>query len=301
MAAGENALVEHPPQRQPPPPGSDDYEHGEKLTEDAAMRSLPPECRALLHDFVAPASCAEAAREANRREKADEQAKEKTFAALPYVRYCLGLEYDTMPEKMELIVNEALARIQAMNDEQYRHLTDCSLRVRWARLPIVQHCLGLKRTASQNSQDPFQPLDDEIRIELAARDRLRAMGTDEWAKVSACGKRVEAADGLVALDPVGEMERISRNPAVQDASKQYSDCVIGRAVQMAQVSAEPAETIARAALGGCALLRQQYLAVVARELDTVMTPERAAEEEKETTGALVGQIIAARAAAAGAH
>ena len=95
---------------------------------------------------------------------------------------------------------------------------------------------------------------------------------------AACG----SSRRLVALDPVGEMERISRNPAVQDASKQYSDCVIGRAVQMAQVSAEPAETIARAALGGCALLRQQYLAVVARELDTVMTPERAAEEEEET-------------------
>jgi hypothetical protein len=97
------------------------------------------------------------------------------------------------------------------------------------------------------------------------------------------------------------MERVNRIPAVQDASKHYSGCIIGRAVHMAHVSAEPAETIARAALGCCALLRQQYLAVVARELDTVMTPERAAEEEKETTGALVGHVIAARAAAAGAH
>lgn len=301
MAAAENALVEHPPQRQPPPPGSDDYEHGEKLTDDVAMRSLSPECRGLLHDFVAPASCAEAAREANRREKADEQAKEKTFAALPYVRYCLGLEYDTMPEKTESIVNEALARMQAMNDEQYSRLTECSLRVRTAPLPIVQHCLGLKRIASQNSEDPFQPLDDEMRIKQAAMDRLRAMDGDDWAKVGACGKRVEAAGGLAAIDPLGEMERVNRIPAVQDSSKQYSDCITGRAVQMAHVSAEPAETIARAALGGCALLRQQYLAVVARELDTVMTPERAAEEEKETAGALVGQIIAARAAATGAH
>lgn len=112
---------------------------------------------------------------------------------------------------------------------------------------------------------------------------------------------MKAAGGLAAVDPVGEMERINRIPAVQDASKQYSDCTIGRAVQMAHVSAEPAETIARAAIGGCALIRKQYLAVVAQELDTVMTPERAAEEEKETTGVLVGQIIAARAAAAGAH
>jgi hypothetical protein len=65
------------------------------------------------------------------------------------------------------------------------------------------------------------------------------------------------------------------------------------------VSEEPAETIAGAALGGCALLRQQYLADVARELRIIMTPERAAEEEKETTEALVGHVIAARAAAAG--
>jgi hypothetical protein len=98
-----------------------------------------------------------AAREANRRENADEQAKEKTFAALPYVRCCLGLEYDTVPGKPGSIVNEALARVRAMNDEQYSRLTECSLRVRMAPLPIVQHCLGLGRTPSQNSQDPFQP------------------------------------------------------------------------------------------------------------------------------------------------
>ena len=72
-----------------------------------------------------------------------------------------------------------------------------------ARLPIVQYCLGLKRAASQNSEDPFQPLDDEMRIKLTAMDRLRAMGEDDWAKVDACGKRVQAAGGLVAIDPVG--------------------------------------------------------------------------------------------------
>ena len=68
---------------------------------------------------------------------------------------------------------------------------------------------------------------------------------------------------------------------MQDASKQYSDCAIGRAVQMARVSEEPAETIARAALGGCALLRQQYLAVVAQELGIIMTPERAETQRKK--------------------
>jgi hypothetical protein len=176
-------------------------------------------------------------------EIADEQAKEKTFAALPYVRYCLGLEYDTMPDKTESIVNEALRRMQAMNDDEYSRLTECSLRVRTAPLPIVQYCLGLKRTASQTTEDPFQPQVDEMRIKLAAMDRLRAMGADDWAKVDACGKRVEAAGGLVAIDPVGEIQRINRIPAVQDASKQYSDCAIGRAVQMAHVSAEPAETL----------------------------------------------------------
>ena len=206
-----------------------------------------------------------------------------------------------MPEKTEFAVNEALRRIQAMSDEEHSRLTDCALRVRWAELPIVQHCLGLKRAASKNMKSPFDAIDDDLRVYGEAVGRLRDMGADDWAKVGACEKRVEAAGGLVAIDPVGEMERINRIPAVQDASKQYSDCVIGRAVQMARVSAEPAETIARAALGGCALLRQQYLAVVARELDIVMTPERAAEEEKETTGALVGQVIAARAAAAGVH
>ena len=76
-AAAEKALADSPPRMQPPVPGNDDYEHGEKLA--APMRSLSPECRALLHDFVAPASCADAVREANSREKADEQAKEKTY------------------------------------------------------------------------------------------------------------------------------------------------------------------------------------------------------------------------------
>jgi hypothetical protein len=114
-AAAENALVEQPPQRQPPPPGSDDYAHGVKLA-PGAQSWLSPECRALLDNehFTAPGSCAEAVREANSREKVDEQAKEKEMAAAPSVRYCLGLEYKTMPEKTESIVNEALGRIQGI-------------------------------------------------------------------------------------------------------------------------------------------------------------------------------------------
>ena len=51
---------------------------------------------------------------ANSREKVDEQAKEKEMAAAPSVPYCLGLEYQTMPEKTESIVNEALGRIQGI-------------------------------------------------------------------------------------------------------------------------------------------------------------------------------------------
>ncbi len=306
QAAINKVLSDSPPPLHPPTPGSDDYSYSEKL-EPGAWERLSIECRALLDwgKYAAPASCVEDAREANRVYKDQEQAKEKTIAALPSAQYCLGLEYDTMPgktmpEKTESVVNEALRRIQAMSDEEFRHLSDCSLRVRTADSPIVQYCLGLKRAAFKNLKSPFDAINDEILIEAAAGERLRAMGGDDLAKVGACEKRVEVAGGLVAIDPVGEMERINRIPAVQDAQKQYSDCVIGRAVQMARVSAEPAETIARAALGGCALLRQQYLAVVARELDIVMTPERAAEEEKETTGALVGHVIAARAAQKGA-
>jgi hypothetical protein len=248
---------------------------------------LSIECQSLLDwgKYAVPASCAEDARAANRRQKANEQARDGEAAETPSIRYCLGL-YETIPEKTESAVNEALQRIQAMDDEEYSRLMLCSLRVRWARLPIVQYCLGLKRAATKNPNDPFAPGIDDMDRELEAMRRLREMGADDWAKVGACGKRVEAAGGLVAIDPVGEME--------------YSDCVVGRAVQMAHLSEEPAETIARAALGGCALLRQQYLAVVARELDIVMTPERAAEEEKETTGALVGHVIAARAAQKGA-
>jgi hypothetical protein len=297
----KDTLASDPPQRQPPPPGSDDYVHGEKL-DPGAWEHLSIECQALLDwdKYAVPASCAEAVREANRVQKDKEQANVKTLAALPSVQFCLGLKYDTTPEKTESVVNEALRRIQAMNDEEFGHVTDCSLRVRTADSPIVQYCLGLKRAALKNNpKDPFEGLDDDLRVYGEAMSRLREMGADDWAKVGACEKHVEAAGGLVAIDPVGEMERINRIPAVQDASKQYSDCAIGRAVQMARVSEEPAETIARAALGGCALLRQQYLAVVARELRIIMTLERAAEEEKETTEALVGHVIAARAAAAG--
>ena len=216
VAVIDQALVEHPPQRQPPPPGSDDYEHGEDLVA-GAITLLSPECRALAKfddgppaRFVVPASCAEAAREANRREKADEQAKEKTFAAFPEVQYCLWLKYDTMPgktmpEKTESAVNETLRRIQAMSDEEHSRLTDCALRVRWANSPIIHHCLGLKRTASQNPKDPFEGIDDDLRVHGEAMDRLRAMGADDWANVGACAKRVRAAGGLVAIDPVGEM------------------------------------------------------------------------------------------------
>ena len=117
--------------------------------------------------------------------------------------------------------------------------------------------------------------------------------------LNACVARVRAAGGLIAVDAVGEMARVNKIPAVQDPSKQYSDCTLGRAVQMARMSNEPAETIAHAALGGCALARMPYLGVLARALGIILTPERAAQEEKETSGALIGHVIAARAAAAG--
>jgi hypothetical protein len=129
QAAINKALADSPPPPHPPTPGSDDYSHSEKL-EPGAWEHLSIECRALLDwgKYAVPASCAEDAREANRVYKDEEQAKEKTIAALPSVRYCLGLEYDTMPEKTESVVSEALRRIQAMSDEEFGHVTDCSLR-----------------------------------------------------------------------------------------------------------------------------------------------------------------------------
>ena len=126
--AADMALARSPPQWQPPPPGGDDYAPGAKLA-PGAQEWLSAECRALLDNehYIAPASCAEAVIEANRRERADEQAKEKEMAAAPSVRYCLGLEYKATPEKTtEFIVNEALRRIQAMNDEQLQRVADCS-------------------------------------------------------------------------------------------------------------------------------------------------------------------------------
>ncbi|MGB7973811.1 MAG: hypothetical protein WCF81_05560 [Roseiarcus sp.] len=117
--------------------------------------------------------------------------------------------------------------------------------------------------------------------------------------LNACVARVRAAGGLMTIDPLREMERVNKIPWVQDASKQYGDCAVGRAEEMARTSKEAAETIARAALGVCSLSRQQYLVALARALDVPLTPQIAAQEEKETIGALIGRIIAARAAAAG--
>ena len=126
-----------------------------KSSRPGRRSGCPPSAERPDEHYIAPALCAEAVREANRREKTDEQAKEKTLAALPSVRYCLGLEYDTMPEKTEFVVNEALRRIQAMNDEEFGGLTDCSLRVRTAHSPIVQHCLGAQANRIAEPGRPF--------------------------------------------------------------------------------------------------------------------------------------------------
>jgi hypothetical protein len=240
------ALAEGPKRTEPPQAGSDDYDHGEKLAPGAILW-LSPECKALLNDdFVAPASCSEAVREANSRQNADELAKTE----------------------------------------------------RLANLPVIQYCMGLKRTAPKNPNDPFEGVDDNVRRENEARLRLKNMETAGWEELNACAARVRSAGGLVFLDPVDEIARVNQIPEVKDASDQYSKCTLERAIEFARVSNEPAEIIARAALGGCGLLRQQYLTVLARVLGIVMTSEIAAQEEKETTGALIGHIIAARAASA---
>jgi len=77
------------PSRQQPAPGSDDYANGEQLAPGAIIE-LSPECRALLNEnFVGPASCAEAVREANRRYQAKEQSENDELKNSPVVQYCL--------------------------------------------------------------------------------------------------------------------------------------------------------------------------------------------------------------------
>jgi hypothetical protein len=163
--------------------------------------------------------------------------------------------------------------------------------------PNVRYCLGLRSLGESGpppgaTGDPFAALIAEGEED---QRKLQAALDDQSGKLDNCLTRIRAAGGLVFIDPSYEMARVNRIPEVKQASDQYAKCTTDRAVEFARVSNEPAETIARAALGGCSVLREQYLAALARGLGIVMTREIAAQEEKETTGALIGHVITARA------
>ena len=169
--------------------------------------------------------------------------------------------------------------------------------------PDVRFCLGLRSEEEKESGPPpgwtgnrFEAIEaeydeDQRKLQAALDDRSEAL--------KKCVTRIRAAGGLVFVDPAHEMARANRIPEVKQASDKYARCTTDRATEFARVSNEPAEIIARAALGGCSVLREQYLAALARALGIVMTREIAAQEEKEVIGALIGQVITARAAAAG--
>lgn len=171
-------------------------------------------------------------------------------------------------------------------------------------MPSVRYCSGL-RSLEEIGDEPLpssktgNPFDAFVEASKQEYQKLEAAVDDKSGALDNCISRIRAAGGLVFVDPAHEIARVNRIPEVKDASDQYGKCTLEHAADMARVSNEPAETIARAALGGCALLRQQYLAVLARRLGIVMTREIAAQEEKEATGALIGHVIAARASAVG--
>ncbi|MGB7973810.1 MAG: hypothetical protein WCF81_05555 [Roseiarcus sp.] len=153
-AAIGKALADAPPQRQPPPPGSDDYEHGEKLAA-GAQEWLSAECRALLdtEHYIAPASCAEAVREANQRQKAEEDAGDERFARMPEAQSCLGIKNVTDPSQRSQL---ALQRIKAMTDDEFEKVSKCVQRMhrrdadaQFGQSPIVQYCIGYKEEETQ--------------------------------------------------------------------------------------------------------------------------------------------------------
>ena len=260
-AAIRAALAESPPPPHLPTPGNADYAHGEKLN-NGAWKYLSLECQALLDwdKYAVPASCNQEVRKANRLDKEDSDQKSDNLLETPSVRYCLGLR--------------SLDEVES----------------------------GPPQSAGGN---PFDDVYDEVfgekgKIRAAEeKAKLDAALDDQSGKLTNCVARIRAAGGLVFIDPKHEMARVNRIPEVKQASDQYAKCTTDRAIEFARVSNESAETIARAALGGCSALREQYLAALARGLGIVMTPEIAAQEEKEVTGALIGNVIVARAATAG--
>jgi hypothetical protein len=154
-------------------------------------------------------------------------------------------------------------------------------------IPNVRYCLGLK--SLEERLDTGDDATDLAKIKTALDD---ASASDKLQK---CVARIKAAGGLAFFDPTYAIEQANRAPQVKQASAEYAKCTMERATEFARVSTEPAETVVRAAMGGCSILRQQYLGALARRLGITMTREIAAQEEKDTSGALIGHVIATRA------
>jgi hypothetical protein len=258
-SAVDAALAGSPPPPHSPMPGSDDYTDSEKL-DPGAWQLLSIECRALLAwDNYTVPKVPKSCSEDARR------------ANRLY-------EGDVMREDAELLEN-----------------------------PTVRYCLALRSleeigneplpsSKTGNPFDAYQKLNEASKQEY---QKLEAALDDKSGALDNCLSRIRAAGGLVFVDPAHEMARVNRIPDVKQASDQYAKCTTDRAIDFARASKEPAEVIARAALGGCSAIRQQYLAVLARGLGIIMTREIAAQEEKEITGSLIGDVIEARASAAG--
>jgi hypothetical protein len=88
---------------------------------------------------------------------------------------------------------------------------------------------------------------------------------------------------------------LSESPVVREFRALYSDCAISAALVMARISPEPAEVIARAAVGKCAAERERYLTAVSNELKSTSKRDMAADEEHIAIESLTAHVIAARA------
>ena len=167
-------------------------------------------------------------------------------------------------------------------------------------MPTVRYCLGL-RSLEEIGDEPLpssktgNPFDAFVEASKQEYQKLEAALDDKSGALDNCLSRIRAAGGLVFVDPAREIARVNRIPDVKQASDQYAKCTTDRAIDFARASKEPAEVIVRAALGGCSAIREQYLAALALGIGIIMTREIAAQEEKEITGALIGDVIEARA------
>lgn len=257
-SAIEAALVASPPPQHAAAPGSDDYAHGVDLA-PGVQEYLSVECRALMEWQLEP-------------------------PAFRVPRSCVSAAAEA--EKKE----------KAESDRKEAQLLE---------IPSVRYCLGLKsieerlentrNAVAAAKSNPFDDLDSDMREDATELAKLKTSLDDKSDKLEKCVDRIKAAGGLAFFDPTYAIAQANRVPQVKQASAEYAKCTMDRATEFARVSTEPAETIVRAAMGGCSILRQQYLGVLAQRLGIAMTREIAAQEERDTSGALIGHVIATRA------